>query len=191
MAHRAVVSSNAESLVLVDDDDREIGIETKQACHAGNGKLHRAFSIFIFNGRGELLLQKRGAQKLLWPDFWSNTCCSHPRAGETMQEAVDRRLAEELGIRCSLRFLYKFKYQASFGAIGAEREYCWVYVGHYDGQPNVNLNEISDWRYIDVAGLDAELAAAPEQFTPWLKMEWAEIKSTYLDDILSPSASTH
>lgn len=185
MVNRAVVSSNAESLVLVDDEDREIGIETKQACHAGDGKLHRAFSIFIFNRRGELLLQKRSPQKPLWPNFWSNTCCSHPRAGESMEEAVERRLAEELGIRCSLRFLYKFKYHAAFGTSGAEREYCWVYVGQHDGRPNVNLNEIADWRYVAAAGLDAELAAAPERFTPWLKLEWAEIKSAYLEDILS------
>ena len=185
MAHRKRVSSAAESLVLVDDHDREIGFASKQDCHAGEGTLHRAFSIFIFNADGELLLQKRSASKPLWPGYWSNTCCSHPRAGETMEQAVERRLAEELGIRCRLRFLYKFKYHASYEAVGAEREYCWVYVGHHDGHPNVNLDEIADWRFIDAAGLDVELESTPERFTPWFKLEWAQIKDGHLDEIVS------
>jgi isopentenyl-diphosphate delta-isomerase len=184
MTRRAVVSSSAEALVLVDEKDSQIGIETKQECHAGLGLLHRAFSIFIFNSRGEILLQKRSAQKPLWPNYWSNTCCSHPRAGETMEQAVERRLAEELGIQCPLRFLYKFKYHASFGSVGSEREFCWVYVGYYDGDPSVNVNEIGDWRRIDVSSFDAELAASPEHFTPWLKLEWAEIKKKHLRLIL-------
>lgn len=186
MPHRAVVSSSSEALVLVDEQDREIGIETKDQCHAGNGLLHRAFSIFIFNSRGEVLLQKRSSQKPLWPSFWSNTCCSHPRAGEPMSQAVERRLTEELGIRCPLRYLYKFEYHAAYGSVGSEHELCWVYIGRHDGTPDVNLNEIADWRYVDVAGLDAELAATPERFTPWLKLEWAQLKSTYLPELLSP-----
>lgn len=170
--------------MLVDEDDREIGTQTKELCHAGEGILHRAFSIFVFNGRGELLLQKRSAQKPLWPNYWSNTCCSHPRAGETMSQAVDRRLAEELGIRCPLRFLYKFKYHAAYESVGSEREYCWVYVGRHDGEPNVNVNEIADWRYIAPDDLDAALADSPQQFTPWLKLEWATLRSGYLEEIL-------
>ncbi len=189
MTRREIVSSAAEALLLVDEQDREIGVESKQACHAGGGLLHRAFSIFLFNSQDELLLQKRSAQKPLWPSYWSNTCCSHPRAGETMEQAVARRLAEELGIQCTLRFLYKFKYHAAYGSLGSEREYCWVYVGHYDGHPRVNLNEIADWRYVDVSSFDAELAAAPERFTPWLKLEWAEIKQAHLPQILGSAGS--
>jgi len=188
MGRRAVVSDAGEALVLVDEHDHEIGAETKQACHAGSGLLHRAFSIFIFDNRGELLLQKRSPQKPLWPNYWSNTCCSHPRQGETMEQAVERRLAEELGIQVPLTYLYKFQYHAQYDSVGSEREYCWVYYGRYDGDPDVNLNEIADWRYIDVAGLDAELASSPDDFTPWFKLEWAELKAAHLPQILSAGA---
>ncbi len=188
MPNRAVVSDRSESLVLVDEHDREIGAETKQACHAGEGLLHRAFSIFIFNTRDELLLQRRSDQKPLWPNYWSNTCCSHPRQGETMEEAVRRRLSEELGIRTPLTYLYKFQYHARYDAQGSEREYCWVYYGRHDGKPDVNLNEIADWRYIDVDGLDTELAESPDDFTPWLKLEWAELKAAHLPTILNADA---
>jgi isopentenyl-diphosphate delta-isomerase len=185
--HNAVVSSDAESLMLVDEHDTEIGIASKQLCHKGAGLLHRAFSIFIFNSGGQLLLQQRSAQKLLWPGYWSNTCCSHPRAGETMEQAVDRRLREEVGIECPLTFLYKFKYHAAFGEVGSEREYCWVYIGYSDREPSVNLNEIADWRFVDAADIDGELAAAPERYTPWLKLEWAEIERAHLPQILDAS----
>jgi isopentenyl-diphosphate delta-isomerase len=188
MPNRAVVSDRSESLVLVDEHDCEIGAASKHACHADEGLLHRAFSIFIFNTRDELLLQKRSAQKPLWPNYWSNTCCSHPRQGETMEEAVRRRLAEELGIRTPLTYLYKFQYQARYESAGSEREFCWVYYGRHDGEPDVNLNEITDWRYIDVASFDTELAASPDDFTPWLKLEWAELKATYLPKILVSGA---
>ena len=104
MVSSEVVSSPTEELILVDELDREIGQGAKSECHAGNGILHRAFSVFIFNSRNELLLQRRSAEKPLWPNYWSNTCCSHPRVGESMGEAVNRRLAQELGIECSLTF---------------------------------------------------------------------------------------
>jgi isopentenyl-diphosphate delta-isomerase len=188
MDSSAVVSSPTESLILVDEHDREIGAASKHACHAGEGKLHRAFSVFIFNGHGELLLQQRSAQKPLWPLFWSNTCCSHPRVGETMTVAVERRLDEELGLRCEPRFLYKFKYHAPYEDRGSEREFCWVYAGHCDDEPLANDNELADWRFVSVAALDAELAATPERFTPWLKLEWVELKSHFLDDLLKPTS---
>jgi len=188
MARDAVVSSVTEALVLVDEHDREVGAASKLACHAGEGVLHRAFSIFVFNTRGELLLQRRSAQKPLWPMFWSNTCCSHPRSGETMEYAIERRLDEELGLRCALHFLYKFKYHAAYEDRGSEREFCWVYAGHSDAQPTANSNEIAEWRFISAADLDAELAARPEQFTPWLKLEWAEIKSRFLEGLVGAAA---
>lgn len=185
MAREEVVSNASEQLILVDELDREIGFRAKTDCHTGKGALHRAFSIFVFNGRNELLLQQRSPSKMLWPNYWSNTCCSHPRRGESMDEAVSRRLAQELGFQCPLEFLYKFKYQAQFGAIGAEHEYCWVYYGRYDGPVDVNVNEIADWRFIGVEDLERELAAAPDTFTPWFKMEWVHIKANYLDGMLA------
>ncbi|TVZ40197.1 isopentenyl-diphosphate delta-isomerase [Alteromonadaceae bacterium 2753L.S.0a.02] len=171
----AVVSSESDLLILVNDKDEELGSADKASCHDKDGILHRAFSILIFNSQGELLLQKRSPDKRLWGGFWSNSCCSHPRFGETMPEASERRLWEELGLRSNLTFLYKFQYHADFGAAGAERELCWVYAGISDEPPSTNSNEISEWRYVSKAKLDAELERTPEAFTPWFKMEWQEI----------------
>ena len=168
-------------LILVDELDREVGFRAKNDCHTGKGVLHRAFSIFVFNANNELLLQQRSASKMLWPSYWSNTCCSHPRRGESMQTAVSRRLFQELGFECPLEFLYKFKYQAQFGAIGAEHEYCWVYYGRYDGPVDVNVNEISAWRFVGVDDLERELAATPDRFTPWFKMEWQRLNEEFAD----------
>ena len=189
MAREEVVSNVSEELILVDEHDRELGFRSKGDCHSGHGALHRAFSIFVFNGDNELLLQKRSPAKPLWPDYWSNTCCSHPRRGETMEQAVSRRLVQELGFDCPLEFLYKFKYHAQYGAIGAEHEYCWVYYGRYDGPVDVNVNEIADWRFIGVEALEAELARAPDTFTPWFKMEWVHIKANYLDGMLASTGT--
>lgn len=185
MAREEVVSYAGEELILVDELDREIGAKPKSECHEGSGILHRAFSIFVFNEVDELLLQQRSAEKPLWPNYWSNTCCSHPRRGESMETAAARRLEQELGFECGLEFLYKFKYHAQYGAVGAEHEYCWVYYGRYDGPVDVNVKEIGDWRFMSVAALDAELEQAPERFTPWFKMEWAHIRNYFLDDILA------
>ena len=188
MAREEIVSSASEELILVDEQDRPIGSELKGVCHEGAGILHRAFSIFIFNRDDELLLQQRSDSKPLWPLYWSNTCCSHPRAGETMEVALSRRLRQELGFDCDLTYLYKFKYQAPYGALGAEREYCWVYVGFYDGTVDANQSEIADWRYIDIESLNRELESQPEGFTPWFKLEWAHIQDNFLDAILARQA---
>ena len=185
MAREEVVSNASEQLILVDELDREIGFKTKADCHLGNGILHRAFSIFVFNSSNDLLLQKRSLSKMLWPGYWSNTCCSHPRRGEVMAEAVTRRLEQELGFECPLEYLYKFKYHAPFGAVGAEREYCSVYFGRYDGPVDVNVNEIAAWRFVGVEVLENELKTAPDSFTPWFKMEWVHIKANYLDGMLA------
>jgi isopentenyl-diphosphate delta-isomerase len=184
MAREEVVSSASESLILVDELDREIGAMPKSECHEGQGTLHRAFSIFVFNDKNELLLQKRSPGKPLWPNYWSNTCCSHPRFGETMDLAVSRRLMQELGFECPLAYLYKFKYQAQYDAVGAEHEYCWVYFGRYDGAVDVNMSEIADWRFVSVADLEADLERSPESYTPWFKMEWEHIREHFLDRIL-------
>jgi len=185
MARDEVVSNASEQLILVDDQDREIGFKPKTDCHMGKGVLHRAFSIFVFNSDNELLLQQRALSKMLWPGFWSNTCCSHPRRGEVLGVAVGRRLAQELGFTCPLEYLYKFKYHAQFGAVGAEHELCSVYFGRYDGPVDANVNEIAAWRFVGVEALERELKKAPETFTPWFKMEWVHIKANYLDGMLA------
>jgi isopentenyl-diphosphate delta-isomerase len=175
----AVVSSEDETLILVDSDDVEIGTASKANCHDGDGVLHRAFSLFVFNGDGALLLQQRQADKRLWPLYWSNSCCSHPRAGEAMDVAVARRLDQELGLTATLGFVYKFEYVAHFDTVGTEHELCWVYAGTAAGEPVINSSEIANWRWIDPAALDAELATVPGRFTPWFKLEWQALNHRY------------
>lgn len=166
------VSDEAEHLILVDHHDNPIGTISKAAAHDGHGVLHRAFSLFVFNAQGELLLQQRSAEKRLWGGYWSNTCCSHPRVGEEMDDAVHRRLEQELGIRADLEFIYKFEYQADFGDAGAEHELCSVYVGKSADTVHANTAEVADWRWVTPADLDREMQQHPERFTPWFKLEW-------------------
>ncbi|MEM9208341.1 MAG: isopentenyl-diphosphate Delta-isomerase [Pseudomonadota bacterium] len=181
MVERAhnIVSSESEELILVDESDVEIGTLSKAACHDGDGVLHRAFSLFIFNGRGELLLQQRSASKRLWPLYWSNSCCSHPRAGESMDVAVGRRLHQELGLRGELEFIYKFAYTADFGEAGSENELCSVFLGRTDQSAVANANEIAGVRYVTAEQLDRELRSEPERFTPWFRMEWERLTNDY------------
>jgi len=171
-----VVSSEDELLILVDEDDNEVGTLSKAACHDGDGVLHRAFSIFVFNRDGELLLQQRSAEKRLWGGYWSNSCCSHPRAGEVLEEALHRRLEQELGLDTELVHLFTFRYHARFGDAGSEREVCSVWVGRSDGPVRVNPHEIDAWRWIAPAELDAEIAADPGRFTPWFLEEWPRVR---------------
>ena len=169
------VSSDDEQLILVDSDDREIGVLAKADAHRGRGTLHRAFSVFVFNPAGELLVQQRAKGKRLWPGYWSNTCCSHPRLGENMGDAVRRRLREELGLRAELEFVFKFEYQAQYDVQGAEHELCWVYAGRSAERPRANVHEIAAWRYVTPRALRVEIASAPETFTPWFKLEWERL----------------
>lgn len=180
--HR-IVSSEAEELILVDDDDQETGFLSKAECHSGHGQMHRAFSVFLFNASGELLLQQRSDSKRLWPGFWSNTCCSHPRRGESMAVATRRRLQDELNIETSLEFIYKFSYQAKFGSAGSENELCHVYLGIVDDSVVPNEHEISATRYLSAAALRREFEEVPEHFTPWFKMEWLTLAEDYRDEL--------
>lgn len=178
-----VVSSDREPLILVDSHDREIGQLDKSACHDGDGVLHRAFSLFIFNDAGELGLQKRAPGKRLWPAYWSNSCCSHPRAGEAMEEAIHRRLHQELGLSARLQFVYKFEYTASYADLGTEHEICWVYVGSTADQPAINATEISAWRWVAPQDLTREIDAHGHRFTPWLKLEWPRLRQEFGEDL--------
>ena len=176
--HR-VVSSESEELILVDVKDNEIGYRSKADCHNGGGTLHRAFSLFLFNEQGELLLQQRGTGKRLWPGYWSNSCCSHPRRGETLPIATLRRLSDELNIAAELEYIYRFCYQAEFGEAGSENELCHVFLGRIEGEIRPNDREIESIRFISANGLTAEFAEHPQRFTPWFKKEWQTLKKTY------------
>lgn len=185
-ADRAVnekVSFDDEPLILVDENDREIGHRDKVDCHSGHGTLHRAFSVFLFDAQGRVLLQRRANEKPLWPLYWSNSCCSHPRRGESLDYATARRMREELGLESDLERLYSFIYQADFGDRGAEHEYCHVYIGRARGEVEVHPEEIAEWKWIAPDDLDKELAAHPDHFTPWFKMEWLELRTTYADRV--------
>jgi isopentenyl-diphosphate Delta-isomerase len=168
--------ADSDALILVDEADRRLGYLSRTLCHAGSGILHRAFSLLIFNGSGELLIQQRAPSKRLWPLYWSNSCCSHPRRSESMDVAIRRRLHEELGIRCELQFLFKFRYQAQFDATGAEHELCSVFIGRSDGPLEVNRDEILDWRWIRPEVLQAQMSGPDSpMYTPWFTLEWARI----------------
>jgi len=174
-----VVSNEEEPLILVDEADREIGHLNKRECHDGDGVLHRAFSLFIFNSEGELLLQQRSAEKRLWPLFWSNSCCSHPRRGETMDVATRRRLEQELGMAANFNHLFTFQYHARYLDLGSESEICWVYIGLCDDPPRPNSTEISAVRWITANELDRELREQPEVFTPWSAEEWPRVRAAF------------
>ena len=175
-----VVSHDDEPLILVDEQDREVGTLDKASCHDGDGMLHRAFSLFVFNADGETLLQKRHQDKRLWPGFWSNACCSHPRRGEALPEAVVRRADEELGLAVVPEFLFKFQYHAAFADVGSECELCSVFVSHGSWLPRINAAEIAEWRWISPSDLDQEVDTAPAEFTPWFKIEWQRLRTEFL-----------
>ena len=175
----------ADSLILVDEEDCTLGFLSKAQCHAGRGVLHRAFSLLIFNAAGELLIQQRSASKRLWPLYWSNSCCSHPRGSETLEAATQRRLQEELGLSCPLKFLFKFQYQAQFDATGAEHELCSVFIGRSSAPLVINVSEVADWRWISPEALQSEIADPARRFTPWFLLEWGRIWQEYRSEVLS------
>jgi len=155
-------------LILVDQLDREIGVGEKMAVHR-SGQLHRAFSIFVTNSRGEILLQQRAWSKYHSGGLWTNTCCSHPRPGELVIEAAHRRLQEEMGFDCELQELFSFIYHAKLEGGLIEHEYDHVLLGKFDGTPIVNPLEVANWRWIDAKTLEKEINDRPDRFTYWLR----------------------
>jgi isopentenyl-diphosphate delta-isomerase len=184
------VSFDDEPLVLVDENNHVVGYEQKLACHVGDGILHRAFSVFLFDGEGRCLVQKRAAAKPLWPLFWSNSVCSHPRRGEDELEAVHRRIIEEVGTDAEVEFVYRFQYHARFGDAGSERENCAVYLGRANGEIAANENEIAEWQWMTPEEIDAAIEARPETFTPWMKMEWARLRGEFRDRLAARASSS-
>lgn len=158
-----------ELLILVDNEDNEIGLLDKVTVHE-RGVLHRAFSVFIFNQAGDLLLQKRALSKYHSPGLWSNTCCSHPRKGEKTIEACRRRLLEEMGMSSELTFAFSFTYHAEFENGLTEHEFDHVYFGYSEQKPDLNSQEVMDWKYISLAELQNEILTRPENYTEWLKI---------------------
>lgn len=159
-----------EQVILVDADDREVGVGEKMATHRA-GALHRAFSVIIFNRAGEMLLQQRAVTKYHSGGLWSNTCCGHPRPGEATAAAARRRLGEELGLDCPLEEAFAFRYRTPLADGLSENEYDHVLIGHCDGlTPQPAPEEVGAWRWMSMAALRADIAARPEQYTYWFKV---------------------
>ena len=163
-----------EQVVLVDEQDHPIGLMEKQAAHV-TPHLHRAFSVFIFNSIGELLLQQRALSKYHSPGLWTNTCCSHPRDGETLAEATSRRLMEEMGMRCGMHEVYTFIYKAPVGQGLTEHEFDHVWIGQSDDTPNINREEVESWKYMSLSDLKKDIQLHPELYTEWFKITFEEM----------------
>jgi isopentenyl-diphosphate delta-isomerase len=163
-------------LVLVDERDRVLGFREKDACHDGGGVLHRAFSVLIFDDRGRILLQRRSRRKRLWPLRWSNSCCSHPRKGETVATAARRRLREELGMVARLKIAGRVRYRFRYGRRGAENELTAVLLGRSRGAVAPDPDEVADWKWVDATELERDLARHPRRYTPWFRLEWAFLR---------------
>jgi isopentenyl-diphosphate delta-isomerase len=157
-----------EEMILVDESDQPIGFEEKIAAHRNGGKLHRAFSIFIFNARGEMLLQRRSLKKYHFGGAWTNACCGHPKRGERLEAAAHRRLQEELGFDTDLKKVFSFTYTALDPKSGlTEREFDHVFVGEFHGVPHAHPDEIDELKWISPAALAHDPAVSAEKCTPW------------------------
>ncbi len=164
-----------EFVVLVDEQDNAIGTMEKQQAHV-EGVLHRAFSIFIFNSEKKLLLQKRASSKYHCGGLWTNTCCSHPRENETVLDAANRRLEEEMGMSCNLQSIFSFVYKAEFENGLTEHEFDHVFFGESNSTPTINLEEVEDFRYIGMEELQIEINENPAHFTPWFLIALDRVK---------------
>ncbi len=158
-----------EEVILVDETDREIGTMEKLEAHK-KGALHRAFSILLFNSNGDILLQKRARTKYHSAGLWTNTCCSHPRPGESMKEATRRKLLQEMGIDEPSDFAFKFQYRTELENHLIEHELDHVFIGRFNGVPKINFREVEDYRWISIDALRSEIESDPGKFTYWFKL---------------------
>ncbi len=158
-----------EYVILVDENDQEIGKMEKQEAHE-KGLLHRAFSVFVFNENKELLLQQRALTKYHSAGLWTNTCCSHPRIGETIEQAAHRRLMEEMGFDCELSTKTSFIYKAAFENGLTEHEFDHVLVGSFNGEINFNPTEVKNFKWINLEELQIDLLQNNQNYTAWFKI---------------------
>lgn len=172
-----------ETVILVDEHDHAIGQMEKLTAHQ-KGLLHRAFSVFIFNRKGELLLQRRAARKYHSAGLWTNTCCSHPRPEEALEAAANRRLQEEMGMNCDLSKQFSFIYRADFPNGLIEHEFDHVFFGLSDLEPIPNKAEVEEWRYVSLESLSKEIDTQPEAFTAWLRISLNKVISRLREDHL-------
>ncbi len=155
-------------IIIVDKKDEEVGTGDKITVHR-TGLLHRAFSIFIFNSRREIMLQQRAKSKYHSPGLWSNACCSHPRPNQNLKDEVHTRLKKEMGIDCDLKEIFSFMYKANLGNL-TEHEFDHVFVGRFDGNPKPNKLEAEDWKWINPKKLKKDIKENPNKYTYWFKL---------------------
>ena len=158
----------SEQIILVDKEDNQIGTIGKLEAHKEN-KLHRAFSLYIFNSKGELLIQQRNKNKYHSGGLWSNTCCSHPRVEENIEESIHRRLEEEMGFDCKMEKIFNTLYQCDFDNGISENEFLHVFIGKYDGEVNANPEEADDYKWIDPKELLEDIEKNPDAYSYWFK----------------------
>jgi len=161
---------DTEYLILVDKNDKPIGTEEKGKCHLPIGKLHRAFTILLFNKDGKLLLTRRSQSKMLWPRDWDGTVASHPRQSETYVSSAERRLPEEIGVSCKLEYLFKFEYHVSYKNIGSENEICGTLIGIVKDPTRIKLvqEEIDAIKWVSFYELLDDIKKNPQVYCPWM-----------------------
>jgi isopentenyl-diphosphate Delta-isomerase len=164
-----------EKVILVDENDNELGLMEKMQAHE-KGLLHRAFSVFVFNSKNELMLQQRSDEKYHSGGLWTNTCCSHPRHGESVESAAHRRLVEEMGFNCELNHQFSFIYKAHLDNNLTEHELDHVFFGFYDGAPLFNTDEVKAWKFESIEFIKEDIALCPEKYTAWFKIIFKRVE---------------
>ncbi len=166
-----ISTTTQERVVLVNEQDDVLGTMEKLEAHR-KGLLHRAFSVFLFDDEGRLLLQQRAATKYHSALLWTNTCCSHPRPGESLETAAKRRLKEEMGIDAEIRHRFSFIYNATFDNGLQEHELDHVFFGRVNGPPSPDPDEVNAWRFVEMGELQKDMERTPEEYTAWLHHCW-------------------
>ena len=172
-----------EYVVLVNKNNQPLGTMEKMEAHE-RGELHRAFSVFVFNSEGQMMLQRRADEKYHSPGLWTNTVCSHPRTGEKITMAAHRRMKEEMGFDCELEEAFSFIYKADVGDGLIEHEFDQVFIGTCDKKPTPNPDEVGDWKYIWTGELYADIENNPDNYTVWFKIAIKQLKDYLINNEL-------
>ena len=170
-------------VVLVDRDDNTVGTMKKMEAHE-SGTLHRAFSIFVFNSKAELMIHQRALSKYHSPGLWTNTCCSHPRLDEVVEQNAHQRLMEEMGFDCELKKAFTFLYKADVGLGLIEHEFDHVFIGTFDEEPQINPKEVEDWKYMSMLELRDDIENHPLNYTEWFKIAFEKVEKYLLKNPL-------
>ena len=174
LQHKKTKLMAKENVILVDKNDKPLGLMEKMEAHE-KAVLHRAFSVFIFNSEGKLMLQQRAQHKYHSPGLWTNTVCSHPREGEKTDTAAHRRIVEEMGFDCSFSEAFSFVYRADVGQGLIEHEFDHVFIGSSNTKPTINADEVASWKYVDLQWLEEDIKENPQEYTEWFKIALAEV----------------